>query len=126
MALDPLAQRFGVMVAELGSFFRGEIFFLCCMQVFLHLLYNMLGLVEIMHLEVRGSFYYLMRMPALGAEFPFLEMVHVRKRTAGRAADDQVHGKDVMCFILLKIYRRFFYPDNKTRGTSEQREKLCC
>jgi len=77
------------------------------MQVLLHLFYNMFGLMEIVYLEVRRSLYYFMRMSALGAEFPFLEMVHVRKGTAGRAADDEVHGNDVMCFILLKIYRRF-------------------
>jgi hypothetical protein len=82
MALDPLAQRFRVMMAELGSFFRGEILFLCCMQVLLHLLYNVFGLVEIVYLKVRGGLYYFMRMSALGAEFPFLEMVHVRKSTA--------------------------------------------
>jgi hypothetical protein len=110
MPFDPLAQRLRVMVAELVGFFRGKIFFLGCMQVLLHLLYNVFGLVEIVYLEVRGGLYYFMRMSALGAEFPFLEMVHVRKGTAGRAADDKVHGKDVMCFILIKIYRRFFYP----------------
>jgi hypothetical protein len=108
MAFDPLAQRFSVMVAELFGFFRGEILFFGCMQVLLHLFYDMLGLVKIGYLEVRRCFCNFMRMSALGAEFPFLEMVHVRKGTAGRAADDKVHGKDVMCFILLKIYRRFF------------------
>ena len=81
------------------------------MQVLLHLFYNMFGLMEIVYLEVRRSLYYFMRMSALGAEFPFLKMVHVRKGTAGRAADDEVHGNDVMCFILLKIYRHFFYTD---------------
>ena len=52
------------------------------MQVLLHLFHYMLGLMEIVYLEVRGSLYYFVRMSALGAEFPFLEMVHVRKGTA--------------------------------------------
>jgi hypothetical protein len=41
------------------------------------------------------------------AEFPFLEAIHVRKRLAPRAADDEVHGNVVLCVILIKIYRRF-------------------
>jgi hypothetical protein len=46
-------------------------------------------------------------MPALGTEFPFLEVVHVRKGTAGWAPDDKVHGNEVLCIIHLKRYRRF-------------------
>jgi hypothetical protein len=41
------------------------------------------------------------------AEFPFLETIHIRKRFAPRAADDEVHGNVVLCVILIKIYRRF-------------------
>ena len=77
------------------------------MQVLLHLLYNMLSLMEILHLKVGGRFYHFLCMPALVAEFPFLEMVHVRKSTAGWAPDDEVHGNEVMRAIQIKIYRQF-------------------
>ena len=68
----------------------------------------MFCLVEILNLQVRGCLYHFLRMPALVTEFPFLEMIHVRKSPAGGAPDDKVHGNVVMCAIVLKIYRRFF------------------
>jgi coenzyme F420-0:L-glutamate ligase / coenzyme F420-1:gamma-L-glutamate ligase len=49
-------------------------------------------------------------MSALVAKFPFLEMIHVRKGTAGGTTDDKVHGKEVMGVVLLNIYRRIFLP----------------
>jgi hypothetical protein len=39
------------------------------------------------------------------AELPFLETIHVREGPAGRAPDDEVHDKEVMRVILIKIYR---------------------
>ena len=80
----------------------------------LHLLYDMFRFVEIVYLKVWWCLYHFLRMPALVAEFPFLEMVHVRKGTAGRAPDDEVHGNVVMCVILLNIYIGGFCPIQKT------------
>ena len=105
MAWDSFTQCFCIVVAKLVSFFRREIFFLISMKVFFHLPDNMFSLMEIMDLKVRGCFYYFMRMPALMTEFPFLEIIHVRKGTTGRAPNNQVHGNEVMCAILIKIYR---------------------
>jgi hypothetical protein len=45
-------------------------------------------------------------MAALRAEFPPLETVHVRKRAARGAPDNEVHDKEVMRVIVIKIYRR--------------------
>jgi hypothetical protein len=45
-------------------------------------------------------------MPAERTEFPALETIHVGEGPASRAADDEVHGNQVMCAILIKIYRR--------------------
>jgi hypothetical protein len=108
MVCDPLSQRFGIMVAELFCFLRREIFLLCGVQVLVHLFYDMLSFMEIVNLKVRGGFYHFLCMTALGTEFPFLEMIHVRKGTAGRAPDYEVHGKDVMCAVLIKRYRWIF------------------
>ena len=105
MVCDPLSQRFGIMVAELFCFLRREIFLLCGVQVLVHLFYDMLSFMEIVNLKVRGGFYHFLCMTALGTEFPFLEMIHVRKGTAGRAPDDEVHGKGVVCAVLIKRYR---------------------
>jgi hypothetical protein len=105
MVFDPFAQCLGVMVPELFSFFGREIFFPVGVQVLLHLLYDMFRFVEIVYLKIWWCLYHFLRMPALVAEFPFLEMIHVRKGTAGRAPDNEVHGNVVMCVILLKIYR---------------------
>jgi hypothetical protein len=106
MIFNPFAHRFCIMVAQVSSFFGSEILFLIGVEVLFHLFYDMFCLMKILHLQVRGGFYYLMCMAALVTEFPFLEMVHVRKGTAGRAPDNEVHGKDVMRVTLLKIFRR--------------------
>jgi hypothetical protein len=39
------------------------------------------------------------------AELPFLETIHIGECPAGRAPDDEVHDKEVMRVILIKIYR---------------------
>jgi hypothetical protein len=41
------------------------------------------------------------------AELPFLETIHIGECPAGRAPDDEVHDKEVMRVILIKIYRLF-------------------
>jgi hypothetical protein len=64
-----------------------------------------------MNLKVRGCFCYFMRMPTLMTEFPFLEMIHVRKGTTGGAPDNKVHGKFVLRAIFLNIYRHFVWQD---------------
>jgi hypothetical protein len=65
----------------------------------------MLCLVKILDIKICRGFAHLVGMAALRAEFPALETIHVRKLPASRAADDQVHGNEVMRVILLKIYR---------------------
>jgi hypothetical protein len=44
-------------------------------------------------------------MTADGAEFPFLEPVHVRKASAPRTTEDMIHNYEVMRASLIKIYR---------------------
>jgi hypothetical protein len=107
MAFGLLSQGFRVMVAQFLFFFRGEIRFLCRMEVFFHLFYDMFCFDIICNLEVRRHFGNFMGVTAHRAEFPFLEAIHVRKRLTARAADDEVHGNVVLCVILIKIYRRF-------------------
>jgi len=107
MASGPCTQRLRVVVPQFGSLFRGEIFFSGGMEVFFHLFYNMFRLAVIPDLEVCRRFYHLMCMPALRAELPALEAIHVRKRPAGRAPDNEVHGNEVMRAIQIKIYRQF-------------------
>jgi hypothetical protein len=46
-----------------------------------------------------------MSVSADRAELPFLETIHVRESPAGRAPDNEVHDKEVMRVILIKIYR---------------------
>ena len=41
-----------------------------------------------------------MRMPALGTKFPFLEMIHVSKGTAGGAPDNYVHDNVVIGVVF--------------------------
>ena len=47
------AQRLGIVMSELGSLFGSEIFFLVFVQVFFHLPHDMLGLVEVLDIQVR-------------------------------------------------------------------------
>jgi hypothetical protein len=77
------------------------------MEVFFHLFYDMFCFDKISNLEIRRHFGNFMSVTAHRAEFPFLEAIHVRKRLAPWAADDEVHGNFVLCVILIKIYRRF-------------------
>jgi len=107
VAFGLLSQRFCIMVAQFIFFFRREIRFLCCMEVFFHLFYNMFCFDIICNLEVCRHFGDFMGVTTHRAEFPFLEAIHVRKRLTPRTADDEVHGNVVLCVILIKIYRRF-------------------
>ena len=77
------------------------------MEVFFHLFYDVFCLYEILNLQVRRHLDHLMGMPADWAELPFLEPVHVSECPAGRAPDDEVHDKEVMRVIPIKIYRPF-------------------
>ena len=95
------------MVAELGRFFRCEILFLVHVQVLFHLLHDMLGLMEVLDIEVCRGFGNLMGVAALGAELPLLETVHIRERAARGAPDDEVHDKEVIGVIVINKYRRF-------------------
>ena len=106
MALCPLAQGLGIVVSELRGLLRREILLLRCVEVLFHLFYDMLCLVVILDLEIRRRLDDLMGMPAERTEFPALETIHVGEGPASRAADDEVHGNQVMCAILIKIYRR--------------------
>ena len=58
-----------------------------------------------LNLKVSRRFHYLLGMPADWTELPFLETIHVRESPAGRAPDNEVHDKEVMRVILIKIYR---------------------
>ena len=95
------------MVAELGRLFRGEILFLVRVQVLLHLLHDMFGLVEVLDIQVCRGPGNLLGMAALRAEFPLLETVHVRERAARGAPDDEVHDNEVIGVIVINKYRRF-------------------
>ncbi len=75
------------------------------MEVFFHLFYDVFCLYEILNLQVRRCLDHLMGMPADWAELPFLEPVNVSECPAGRAPDDEVHDKEVMRVIPIKIYR---------------------
>jgi hypothetical protein len=79
------------MVAEFRFLFVGEILLFCGMEIFFHLPHDMLSLVMIANLKVRRRFSYLIRMPAVGTEFPELEVIHIRKGPATGAAHDEVH-----------------------------------
>jgi hypothetical protein len=58
-----------------------------------------------LHFQVSRRSDHLMGMPADRAELPFLETIHIREGPAGGAPDDEVHDKEVMRVILIKIYR---------------------
>ena len=75
------------------------------MKVFFHLFYDMLRLKVMLYFQVGRRSDNLVGMPADRAELPFLEPIHVREGPAGRAPDDEVHDKEVMRVILIKIYR---------------------
>jgi len=73
--------------------------------VFFHLFYDMFCLKVMLNFQVGRRFDHLMGVPADWAELPFLETIYVREGPAGRAPDDEVHDKEVMRVILIKIYR---------------------
>jgi hypothetical protein len=96
MTPAPFAEGLGIVVAELGCFFRSEIFFLVGMQVLFHLLHDVFGLMIILNVQVSRSPGNLVGMAALWAELPLLEAVHVRECAARGAPDNEVHDKEVM------------------------------
>ena len=96
----PLFQGFRVMVAELGSFLGSEVLLFVRMQVLLHLLHDMFGLMEILYIQVCRAPGNLLGMAALRAEFPLLETVHIRERAARGAPDNEVHTNVVMALSL--------------------------
>ena len=59
------------MVAELGRFLRGEILFLVCVQVFFHLLHDMLGLMKVLNIQYTGERATSMAWPHCGQSFHF-------------------------------------------------------
>jgi hypothetical protein len=103
--LHPAPERLGIVVSQLGSLFLGEVCLFCGMEMFFHLFDDMLGLVVILDFEVRRRLDHLVSMAALRAEFPPLEMIHVRELPASRTPDDTVHGNEVMRVVVLKNYR---------------------
>jgi len=105
MPLELLFESFGVMMSQLDGFFRRKIGFLCAMEMFFHLLYNMFRFSKVLNFKVCGCLADLMSVPADRTELPALEPVNIGKCLASRAPDDEVHGNPVMCFILIKIYR---------------------
>jgi len=105
MPFELLFESFGVMMSQLDGFFRRKIGFLCAMEMFFHLLYNMFRFSKVLNFKVCGCLADLMSVPADRTELPALEPVNIGKCLASRAPDDEVHGNPVMCFILIKIYR---------------------
>ena len=92
-------------MAELGRLLLREVLFLGGVQVLFHLLHDMLGLVEVLNIQVRRGLGNLVGVAALRAELPLLEPVNVRKRPAGRAPDDKVHDNEVICPVVINKYR---------------------
>jgi len=92
-------------MAQLRSFFGREIGFLRCMKMLFHLFYDMFCFKILFNFQVGRRFDNLVGVPADRAELPFLETIYVREGPAGRAPDNEVHDKEVMRVILIKIYR---------------------
>jgi hypothetical protein len=107
MSPAPFPQRFRVMVAELGRFLGSEILLPGRVQVLLHLLHNVFGLVIVLDIQVCRATGNLLGVTTLGAELPLLEAVHVRERAARGTPDDEVHDKEVIHVIVINKYRRF-------------------
>jgi hypothetical protein len=105
MSLEPLFESFGIMMSQLEGFFRGKVGFLCGMEMFFHLFYNMFRFSIVLNFKVCGGLADLMSVPADRTKLPALEPVNIGKCLASRAPDDEVHGNRVMCFIPIKIYR---------------------
>ncbi len=107
--LDLFFKGFCIMVTELDGLFRGKVGFLCCLEMFFHLFYDMLSLGKVLNFQVRRCLAHLMCMSADRAELPALETVDIGECPASRAPDDEVHGSLVMGFVPLKIYRPCMY-----------------
>jgi hypothetical protein len=75
------------------------------MEVFFHLFYDMFCLEVMFNFQVGRRFDHFMGVPTDWTELPFLETIHIREGPAGRAPDYEVHDKEVMRVILIKIYR---------------------
>ena len=105
MAFCLFSQGFSIMMAQFRSFFGAEIGFLRCMKMFFHLFYDMFCFKIMFNFQVSRRFDNLVGVSADRAELPFLETIHVRKSPAGRAPYNEVHDKEVMRVILIKIYR---------------------
>jgi hypothetical protein len=95
------------MVAKLIGFLRGEILFLGCLEVLIHLLHNVFCLMVVLNIKICRSPGHLVRMTALRTEFPLLEAVHIRERAAGWTPDYEVHTIEVIGVIVINKYRRF-------------------
>lgn len=93
------------MVTELDSLFGGKVGFLCCLEMFFHLFYDVLGLGIVLNFQVRRCPAYLMSMSTDRTQLPALETVDIGKCPASRAPDDEVHDSLVMSSVVLKIYR---------------------
>jgi hypothetical protein len=107
-----------VVVAELLRLLGREVFLLRGLEVLFHLPHDMFGLVMVLDVEIGRCFSHLVRMPAHRAEFPFLVAVHVHKCPASRAADDKVHGNEVIDAIIIKTYRRPGAGDSTNSGNT--------
>ena len=105
MTFGLFSEGLGIMMAQFRDFLRREIGFLRCVKVFFHLFYDMFCLKVMFNFQVGRRFDHLMGVPADWAELPFLETIHVREGSAGRAPNDEVHNKEVISVILIKIYR---------------------
>lgn len=105
-ALPLFTQGFSIIMAELGSFFRCEIFFLGRMQMLFHLPHNMFSLMEIFNIKISRGPGNFMSVTTQRAELPALEPVYVCECAAGGAPDNQVHDKEVISAIVIKTYRQ--------------------
>ena len=105
MAFGLFSQGLGIIMAQFRGFFRREIGFFRCVEVFFHLFYDMFCLKVMLNFQVGRRFDHLMGVPADWTELPFLETINVREGPARRTPDDEVHDKEVMRVILIKIYR---------------------
>jgi hypothetical protein len=122
----PLSQGFSVMVAELGRLFRREVLFIIRVQVLLHLLDDMFGFVKILNIQICRGPCNLLGMTALRAEFPLLETVNVRERSARGAPDDEVHDNEVIGVIVINKYRRFAEKPDLWNVLNTCRERSGC
>jgi hypothetical protein len=111
LVLPALLQVRGVVVPEFFLLFLRKILLLVCVEMFLHLPDNVLGLVVVLDLEVFWRPGHFIRVPAGRTKFPALEIVHVRECHALRAADDKVHNQMVMYATIIYTYRHTAWHD---------------